>query len=90
MACSSVMTFRICASGFSAPFSWFFTATAERCARVVPKSCMWRRAIMANREGKVEPALTSVAQSPAPARISVTRAVGWQVIFSTPTTITMS
>ncbi len=27
---------------------------------------------------------TSLAQSPAPARISVTRGVGWQVIFSTP------
>ena len=61
MACSSVITLRICASGFSAPFSWFFTATADRCSRVVPKSCMWRRAIIANSDGNVEPARTSVA-----------------------------
>ncbi len=45
---------------------------------------------MANSEGNVDPALTSVAQSPAPARISVTRGVGWLVIFSTPATITTS
>src|SRR5690348_2330213 len=51
---------------------------------------MWRRAIMANSEGNVEPALISPEQSPAEARISVTRAVGWEVIFSTPTTSTQS
>src|SRR5260370_35846164 len=51
---------------------------------------MWRRAIIAKRDGKVEPALISPEQSPAPARISVTRAVGCDVIFSTPATSTQS
>ncbi len=85
-----VITLRICASGFSAPFSWFFTATAARCSRVVPNSCMCRRAIMANSDGNVEPTLHLARASPAPARISVTRGVGCEVIFSTPTTITTS
>ena len=70
MACSMVMTLRICASGFNAPLAWFFTATAARCSRVVPNWYMWRRAIIANREANVEPALISPAQSPAPARIA--------------------
>ena len=84
------MTLRMCASKFSAPLEWFFTATAARCSRRVPKSCMWRRAIMANSEAKVFPARISPPQSPAPARISLTRGVGCEVIFSTPTTITTS
>src|SRR5579863_4307578 len=45
---------------------------------------------MANSDGNVEPALISPEQSPAPARISETRAVGWEVIFSTPATKTQS
>ena len=90
MACASVMTLRMCASGFSAPLAWFFTATAARCSRFVPNWCMCRRAIMANSEANVEPALISPEQSPACARISVTRGVGCEVIFSTPATSTMS
>ena len=80
----------MCASGFSAPLAWFLTATAARCSRVVPYSCMWRRAIIANSEAKVLPAFISPEQSPAEARISLTLGVGWEVIFSTPTTSTVS
>ena len=45
---------------------------------------------MAKREAKVEPAFISPEQSPASARIWLTRAVGCEVIFSTPATMTMS
>jgi hypothetical protein len=51
---------------------------------------MWRRAIIANSAAKVPPALISPARSPAPARISDTRGVDWEVIFSTPVTSTTS
>ncbi len=78
------------ASGLSAPAAWFFTATMDRCSFLVPNSYMWRRAIIANSEAKVDPTFISPEQSPASARIWLTRAVGWEVIFSTPTTSTRS
>src|SRR5438552_872622 len=37
---SIVISFWNCASGFRAPFLWFFTATAAICSRVVPNSCI--------------------------------------------------
>ena len=51
---------------------------------------MCRFAIIANSEAKVEPARISPSESPASARISLTRGVASEVIFSTPTTITTS
>ena len=85
-----VIVFRMWAPGFKAPLAWFFTATAAKCSRVVPKSCMCRRAIIANSEANVLPARISPAQSPAAASISLTLGVGCEVIFSTPTTIATS
>ena len=61
-ACSIVITLRMCASGFFAPFSWFFTATAASCSRVVPYWYICRRAIMANSAGNVAPGAHFAAQ----------------------------
>jgi myo-inositol 2-dehydrogenase/D-chiro-inositol 1-dehydrogenase len=74
-ACSKVIGFRMCASGFKAPLAWFLTATAAKCSRLVPNSYMWRRAIMANREAKVEPArvVSLVQEKDVPVQIGFMR-----------------
>lgn len=44
---STVTGSRNIASGFSAAFARACTATSASCSRVVPYSCMWRRAAIA-------------------------------------------
>ena len=59
-----MISFRNCAFGLSAPFAWFFTATAASCSCVVPYSWMWRIAIIAYTPGNVRPASRSHSVSP--------------------------
>jgi len=71
-ACSIVMIFFKCASGFFAPLPWFLTATT---ARLLPSGAELIHVTAgnhANRAGKVAPARISPPKSTADARISVT------------------
>ena len=52
---STVTSLRKWAYGSSLPLWWFFTATAARCSRVVPNSCMCRVANGANSTGADSP-----------------------------------
>jgi hypothetical protein len=52
---STLITLRNCAFRLSAPCRWFFTETQCRSSSVVPRDCMWARAIMAYNPGKVMP-----------------------------------
>ncbi len=79
-----------CARGFLLPFSWFLTATAASCSRVVPYRAMWATAIMAYRPGKVTPCKASQSWSAAVARAYVASPPLMSVIFSTPPTRTTS
>ena len=47
ITCSAVSGVFICAFGCSSACARVLTATADSCARVVPYSCMWRRATIA-------------------------------------------
>jgi len=54
-ACSSVISFCMCAFGFIEPLWWFLTATMAICFSVVPYLCMCAVATIANSPGKVAP-----------------------------------
>ncbi len=87
---SIVISFWNWASGFSAPFLWFFTATEAMCSRVVPYSYMWRRAIIAYSPANVAPKTLSHSWSAVDERISAAWTSPTSVIFSAPPTTTMS
>jgi len=87
---SSFISFWYCALGLREPCLWFLTATMPICSRVVPNSCMWRRAMRACSAGNVAPKAVSHCWSAAVAWISVDSTSPTSVIFSAPPTTTMS